>query len=141
MSAEFPFVGGGNIEPIHQELPLFVEYDWDFEHNTFKPDSHGNRIKVSADDALKVWVYKTLMTERNQYLAYSSRYGIELKPFVGKVMSVGERYSELKRVIIECLMVNPYIKSVDSVEFEEVQDKVECFITLTTIYGGLNINV
>ena len=33
------------------------------------------------------------------------------------------------------------IKSVDSVEFEEVQDKVECFVTLTTIYGGLNINV
>ena len=141
MSAEFPFVGGGNIESIHQELPLFVEYDWDFEHNTFKHDSLGNRIMVAANDALKVWVYKALMTERNQYLAYSNRYGIELKPFVGKVMSIGERYSELKRVIIECLMVNPYIKSVDSVEFEEVQDKVEWFITLTTIYGGLNINV
>ena len=96
---------------------------------------------MTADDALKVWVYKALMTERNQYLAYSRRYGIELKPFIGDVMSVGERYSELKRVIIECLMVNPYIKSVDSVEFEEVQDKVECFVTLTTIYGGLNINV
>lgn len=141
MSAEFPFVGGLTIQPAEVSLPLFVEYDWDFEHNTFKHDSLGNRIKVTADDALKVWVYKTLMTERNQYLAYSNRYGIELKPFVGKVMSVGERYSELKRVIIECLMVNPYIKSVDSVEFEEVQDKVECFITLTTIYGGLNINV
>lgn len=141
MSAEFPFVGDLTIQEREQELPVFIEYDWDFEHNTFKLDSLGNRIKVTADDALKVWVYKALMTERNQYLAYSRRYGIELKPFIGDVMSVGERYSELKRVIIECLMVNPYIKSVDSVEFEEVQDKVECFVTLTTIYGGLNINV
>lgn len=141
MSAEFPFVGGLTIQEREQELPLFVEYDWDFERNTFKHDNLGNRIKVTADDALKVWVYKALMTERNQYLAYSRRYGIELKPFIGKVMSVGERFSELKRVIIECLMVNPYIKSVDSVELEEVQDKVECFVTLTTIYGGLNINV
>ena len=141
MSAEFPFVGGLTIQGREQELPLFIEYDWDFEHNTFKHDGLGNRIKVTADDALKVWVYKSLMTERNQYLAYSNRYGIELKPFIGKVMSVGERYSEFQRVIIECLMVNPYIKSVDSVEFEETHDKVECHITLTTIYGGLNINV
>lgn len=141
MSAEFPFVGGLTIQEREQELPLFIEYDWDFENNQFKRDSLGNRIQVTGDEALKVWIYKALMTERNQYLAYSTRYGIELKPFIGKVMSVDERYSELKRVIVECLMVNVYIKSIDSIEFEEKQDKVDCFISLTTIYGGLNINV
>ncbi len=90
---------------------------------------------------MKVWVYKALKTERNQYLAYSTRYGIELKPFIGKVMSVGEQFSELKRVIIECLMVNPYIKAINSVEFSQSGDKVDCAISLTTIYGGININV
>ncbi len=142
MSAEYPFASSTNVSVYQSdELPLFVEYDWNFETNSFKFTANGNRIKVTGDEALKVWVYKALMTERNQYLAYSTRYGIQLKPFIGKVMSVSERYSELKRVIIECLMVNPYIKSIDNIAFSEDGDKVDCSVELTTIYGGLNINV
>lgn len=142
MSAEYPFASSTNVSVYQSdELPLFVEYDWNFETNSFKFTANGNRIKVTGDEALKVWVYKALMAERNQYLAYSTRYGIQLKPFIGKVMSVSERYSELKRVIIECLMVNPYIKSIDNIAFSEDGDKVDCSVELTTIYGGLNINV
>lgn len=142
MSAEYPFASSTNISVYQSDdLPLFVEYDWNFETNSFKFTANGSRIKVTGDEALKVWVYKALMTERNQYLAYSTRYGIQLKPFIGKVMSVSERYSELKRVIIECLMVNPYIKSIDNITFSEDGDKVDCSVELTTIYGGLNINV
>lgn len=75
MSAEYPFAGSTNINAYQSEdLPLFVEYDWDFDNNSFKFTANGNRIKVTGDDALKVWVYKALMTERNQYLAYSTRY-------------------------------------------------------------------
>lgn len=142
MSEEYPFAGlTRTVESSQNDLPLFREYDWNFEDDTFRYNASGKRIALDGDEALKIWVYKALKTERNQYLAYSTRYGIELKPFIGKVMSVGERYSELKRVIIECLMVNPYIKSIDSIEFDANGDKVDCQIELTTIYGGININV
>lgn len=142
MSEEYPFAGlTRTVESSQGDLPLFREYDWNFESDTFRYNASGKRIALEGDEALKIWVYKALKTERNQYLAYSTRYGIELKPFIGKVMSVGERYSELKRVIIECLMVNPYIKSIDSIEFDANGDKVDCQIGLTTIYGGININV
>ena len=135
MSEEYPFAGlTRTVESSQGDLPLFREYDWNFEDDTFRYNSSGKRIALEGDEALKIWVYKALKTERNQYLAYSTRYGIELKPFIGKVMSVGERYSELKRVIIECLMVNPYIKSIDSIEFDANGDKVDCQIELTTIY-------
>mgnify|MGYP006872922088 FL=1 len=56
-------------------------------------------------------------------------------------MQVKERYLELKRVIVECLMVNPYILSIDSVEFTSVDDTVTADIALTTIYGEVNVNV
>ena len=58
-------------------------------------------------------------------------------------MGVQERYSELKRVIIECLMVNPYIKSIDSVDFEEEKhgNSVSTRIQLTTVYGEVSVNV
>ena len=57
-------------------------------------------------------------------------------------MQVKERYLELKRVIVECLMVNPYILSIDSVEFTTTDaDTVVADIILTTIYGEVNVNV
>ena len=140
MSVEFPFPGGVSVL-AEQELPPFREYAWDFENDCFIYDEAGKRIIVEGDEALKIWVYKALKTERYEYLAYSWQYGIELKPFIGKVMGVYERYSELKRVIIECLMVNPYIRSVDSVDFQTDGDYTHCDIALTTVYGEVNINV
>lgn len=140
MSVEFPFTGAA-IADASTELPLFREYAWDFKSNTFKRDANGCRIVVEGDEALKVWVFKALQTERYQYLAYSWRYGIELKPFIGLVMTVKERMSELKRVIVECLMVNPYIRSIDSVTFENDGDTLHAVISLTTVYGEVIINV
>lgn len=142
MSTEFPFIGSTEIVE-DDELPLFHEYAWDFNIDKFLYDGNGNHILLSGNPALEVWIYKALKTERFSYLAYSWRYGIELKPFIGKVMSVQERYSELKRVIVDCLMTNPYIKSIDSISFSQETngELVQTNITLTTIYGEMSISV
>ena len=62
-----------------------------------------------------------------------------MKKYIGKVMGVQERKSEIKRMIVEALMVNPYIKSIDKVEFVEESHnrEMEIKITLTTIYGQM----
>ncbi|WP_288839245.1 DUF2634 domain-containing protein [uncultured Megasphaera sp.] len=147
MSAGFPFTGATaamavttNTNPA-DTLPIPKEWAWNFEVNRFIYDDRGNHVIVEKNEAIKVWIYKALSTERFQHLAYSWQYGIELKPFMGKVMSVQQRYSELKRVIIECLMVNPYIKSIDTIEISHEKDNVTVDIKLTTIYGEVNINV
>lgn len=142
MSADFPFIGT-EITTTEEELPLFVQPAWDFERDRFLYDGNGQHIYVEGIEALKVWIYKALRTERFSYIAYSWQYGIELHPFIGKVMSVQERYSELKRVITECLMVNPYILSIDSIEFEPAnrENEVTTTVTLTTVYGEVSVNV
>jgi hypothetical protein len=142
MSTEFPFVGSTTLVET-EELPILKEYAWNFETDKFIYDNNGNHVIVEKNEALKVWIYKALKTERFDYMAYSWQYGIELKLFIGKVMSVQERYSELKRVIIECLMVNPYIVSIDSVEFEDEKhgETVHLIIALTSIYGEVTISV
>ena len=106
-------------------------------------DGNGNHVMAYGQEALKVWIYKALKTERFSYAAYSWQYGVELQPFIGKVMSVQERYSELKRVITECLMVNPYILSIDSVKFSPAKhgNEVTTTINLTTVYGEVSLNV
>ena len=142
MSAEFPFIGT-DIEVEETELPLFEQPAWDFNNDKFIYDGNGFHVIVTGKEALKVWIYKALKTERFSYIAYSWQYGIELHPFIGKVMSVQERYSELKRIITECLMVNPYIVSIDSVVFEPTNhgEDVTTTVTLTTIYGEVTVNV
>ncbi len=142
MSSEFPFIGAMR-DIVAGDLPLFQEYAWDFERDCFLYDVNGRHILLTGNPALEVWVYKALKTERFEYLAYSWQYGIELKPFIGKVMGVQERYSELRRVITECLMVNPYIKSIDSFSTtpENRAELVRLHITLTTVYGEVEINV
>nr|DAY40054.1 MAG TPA: Protein of unknown function (DUF2634) [Caudoviricetes sp.] len=142
MSREFPFIGAMR-NAATTNLPLFQEYAWDFERDCFLYDANGRHVVLSGNPALEVWIYKALKTERFEYLAYSWQYGIELKPFIGKVMGVQERYSELRRVITECLMVNPYIKSIDSFSItpENRAELVRVHITLTTVYGEVEINV
>ena len=145
MSDSFPFTGASDnllaTTIDDSDLPVLTEYAWDFEQDKFQYDGNGNHIMVTENKALEVWIYKALKTERFQYLAYSWNYGIELKPFIGKVMGVQERYSELKRAIVECLMSNAYIVSIDTIDFTAESAKVTCTVTLTSVYGELIVNV
>lgn len=138
MSAEFPFLG--TVQALNTAtLPLFKMYAW--ENDNFVRDEYGDMILLEGNDALKVWIIKCLRTERFAYLAYSWRYGSQIKEYIGKVMSVGERKSELKRAITEALMVNPYILAVDNIEFVETEHlrDMQIKISLTTVYGTMTL--
>nr|DAU96134.1 MAG TPA: Protein of unknown function (DUF2634) [Caudoviricetes sp.] len=141
MSDAYPFTGTSAGTGYRETLKVPLELDYDFDKNDFRYDSNGQHIIVSGNDALKIWIYKALMTERFRYLAYSWQYGLEVRPYIGKVMGVQERYSEMKRIIIECLMVNPYIKSIDRIDFTAEREKLTVDIGLTTIYGEVSVNV
>lgn len=141
MSVEYPFTGTVTANTYTSDLPTPKEYAWDFENDCFLYDADGSHKIVEGDEAIKIWIYKALSTERFRYLAYSWQYGIELRPFIGKVMSVQQRYSEIKRVIVECLMVNPYIKRIDTIDIQHEGDTVDISITLTTIYGEVSVDV
>ena len=140
MSTEYPFLGV--TQPVESNsLPLFKMYSWNFDEDCFQRDGNGHKILLTGDDALKVWIAKVCRTERYVWLAYSRRFGIELYPFINKVMGVGERKSELQRMLVEALMVNPYIKSIDSITLNEANHgkDMEINLTLTTIYGTLTV--
>lgn len=139
MSEAFPFVMAA--AKGSKDLPVFKEFAWDFEKNNFLYDQNGRRLLLEKAEALQVWIYKALATERYRYEAYSWQYGIELRPFIGLVMGVGERISEMKRVITECLMVNPYIVSIDSIEFTQTGAAAHVEIQLSTVYGEVKANV
>ena len=117
------------------DLPLFKEYGYDFDKKSFLFDGTGKHITVTENEALKVWIYKALMTERYRYLAYHDDYGISIEPYQGTFPNTLYTAEMIKQNIREGIDVNPYIKRINSIEIDK-RDKDDLFITVdvTTIY-------
>lgn len=146
MSSVFPFFGDVETNEDAQQMPLYKEVKWDFENN--KPFLlNGEFVFVTGNEAIKTWIYKALQVKRYENVIYSFDYGQELESIIGKGYSETLINSEATRLIKECLLINPYIKSIDNINitFEnEGALYVDCDIT--TLYGnadvkGVRINV
>lgn len=123
-----------------KDLPIFREIAIDFR--TGAPImNNGNFVIVEKNEALKVWGWKALNTERYRYPGYSWRYGGEFEELINMGLSPEAMEEELKRQAEEVLMSNPYIKGVKSISFEVDGSHVEFSFSLITIYGEEGINV
>ena len=123
------------------QLPLLKEYAWDFEKDIFLKNADGQHVIVTENEALKVWIYKTLKTERFRYVAYHDSYGIELEKYIGNsnIKNVGEM---IKADIREVLLVNSYIVSIDNMTItKQEKDIIEITIYLTSIYSKATYKV
>lgn len=119
----------------------FCEYAYDFKKNCFLYDEEGKQIILKRNEAIKVWVYKALLTERFLYLAYFDDYGAELEHFIGKVPNDDTEASKLFDYIEEALLVNPYIISVDNLNVAQDHKKITLNIGLTTVYGKYTLGI
>lgn len=131
----FPFV-----TPITStssiSLEIFREYAYDFENHCLKL-KNGSTYLIEKNEALQIWIYKALHTERFRYLAYTHAYGNETHTLIGKNINGDITYSEIRRFIIEALMVNPYIKELSNFQFSQTGSLVMVSFFVTTIYGDM----
>lgn len=118
------------------ELPVFKELAFDFNTGQLKTRG-GLYYYVEKNEAIKVWIWKALHTSRFTYLAYSTNYGNEIYTLVGRYLAKQLLYSELKRMIEEALLCNPYITGLTEFEVTQKGSKVECVFAVNTIYGNV----
>lgn len=136
----FPFMDADiNMRPS-EELPLFREYAYDFINNCLKL-KNGNTYWVEKNEALKIWIYKALITERYRYLAYSQSFGNEVHTLIGYTVHNEITFLELKRFIIESLMVNPYIEELTNFQFQKSGTRVQVDFDCNTIYGTMSLGM
>lgn len=83
-----------------------------------------NLVRGYADglEAVRQAIFKTIMTERYQYVMYSWNYGIELLDLYGEPMTYV--CPELRRRITEALLWDDRIRSFDGFEFDFPQKGV-----------------
>ena len=118
------------------ELPVFKELAFDFTTGQLKTKG-GQYYYVEKNDALEIWIWKALFTSRYTYLAYSTNYGNEIYTLIGRYLQKQLLYSELKRMIEECSLCNPYITSLTDFEVEQKGAKVTCAYSVNTVYGNV----
>lgn len=142
-STFFPFVGveSDYVAENNSELPLYKEIAWDFDTDSFILDKNGDFKIVEGKEALKVWIYHALHTNRYEHEIFSWDYGTELIKLIGQRFSKGLTESEAFRYIKEALLINEYLTDVrkNSITFDG--DTLHIDITVSTVYGEVRLSV
>lgn len=140
MSSNFAFIPNTltDITDIQttEELPIFRELAFDFDTGELKTIG-GNYYYVEKNEAIKVWIWKALFSSRYTYLAYSTNYGNEIYTLIGRYLEKQLLYSELRRMIEEALLCNPYITSLSDFEVTRDRARVICNFSVNTVYGNV----
>lgn len=140
MSSNYAFIPATLTEQTEVntevELPIFRELAFDFDTKQLKTRG-GQFFYVDKNEAIKVWIYKALFASRYTYLAYSTNYGNEIYTLIGRYLEKKLLYSELKRMLEEALLVNPYITSLTDFDITQEGAKVVCNFSVNTIYGSV----
>lgn len=118
------------------ELPVFKELAFDFMTGQLKTRG-GQYYYVEKNEAIKVWIWKALFSSRFSYLGYSTDYGNEIYTLIGRYLNKDLLYSELRRMIEEALLCNPYITSLTDFDISQKGAKVECLFSVNTLYGSV----
>lgn len=139
----FPFIDSASTNTeTNDELPMLKEYAYDFEKNELLLDEGGCTYIVEGNEALRIWIFKALFTERCHYTAYSFSFGSEIQDqVIGHSINIEIVKLEIERFIIEALMVNPYIKRLDNFLFENTSNGIIVNFEYTSIYGSDTILV
>ena len=124
-----------------KRLPMYREWAFDFDKKEFKV-KHGKYYLVEGNEAIKVWIYKALKTERYIFVAYTKNYGSEISILIGTVEDEDILFSEISRYIEESLLVNPYIISVGDFIFSHISGgKIVTKFSVKTVYGEIEEEV
>lgn len=140
MSSNYAFIPNTLTETTELqttvELPVFRELAFDFETGQLKTKG-GHYYYVEKNEAIKIWCWKTLFSPRYVHLAYSVNYGNEIHTLIGRYLEKQILYSELRRMIEEALLCNPYITSLTDFDITQEGSKVTCNYGVNTLYGSV----
>ena len=125
-----------------KDLPLFKEMAINFE--TGEVIAKGDELLfLEGKEALNVWIWKTLKTERNRFEAYSSNFGSDIYKEIGYVYDRTVKEQLIVSEIIECLLVNPYITNVYdfNISYSDNDLTLKIKFKVDSIYGTANHEV
>lgn len=122
-----------------QSLPPAREVAWDFVLDQPIWRS-GSPLYVTGADAVLVWAWNCIHTERFAHDVFTADYGQDLAGLIGQPYGDEVRQSEAIRKLREALLINPYITAVDQINTSLKGSVLQISFNLTTIYGEVSVH-
>ena len=126
-----------------EEMPTFKEYAIDFKTGEYLKDKNNDIKVLEKNEALKVWIFKALKTERFRYVdVHSDNYGSELETNIGTIYQKSVKDALMINQIRDTLLVNPYILECYNFDISNEDEYVpQITFNVTTVYGELEMEV
>ncbi|EAA23455.1 Phage-like element PBSX protein xkdS [Fusobacterium vincentii ATCC 49256] len=126
-----------------EEMPTFKEYAIDFKTGEYIKDENNDIKVLEKNEALKVWIFKALKTERFRYTdVHSDNYGSELETNIGTIYQKSVKDALMINQIRDTLLVNPYILECYNFDISNENEYVpQITFNVRTIYGELEMEV
>ena len=126
-----------------EEMPTFKEYAIDFKTGEYIKDENNDIKVLEKNEALKVWIFKALKTERFRYVdVHSDNYGSELETNIGTIYQKSVKDALMINQIRDTLLVNPYISECYNFEISNEDEYVpQITFNVKTVYGELEMEV
>lgn len=121
------------LTTLNDDFEQQQSYAIDFDTMTYKKDSSGNIILLDKFESYLQWCQLAVMTERNNYIAYDEKFGIDA------LIGSSDRKlieSELERIISDALLVHPLTQNVDNFIFTWKNDVVYCEYRIISTLGS-----
>lgn len=118
-----------------ENLPMLQEWAYDFEENELLVNENGLPYLVEGNEALKIWLFWAVTSERYRWPANSKDYGTEIEKMIGLPVTTAIKSSELERTIRESIEICEYVKEIDYIRLSLNEGKVNVDVKLKSIYN------
>lgn len=110
------------------------EYEIDFTENRLT-----GRI-VEGLDAIRIWVWCCMHTERCRYALYSWQYGVSLEKYLGQTTTEEYLEADSRAEIEEALKIHSYITGIDDFQVSKSGTKLNIKLIVKTKLGKIEVS-
>ena len=94
---------------------------------------------VEGKEAIKVWIWCCLQTQRFRYPIYSWDYGADMEQYIGRAVSREFLQTDCEDALRSAMLVNPYISDVTDFNVERKDDQMHISFRVITRFGEMEV--
>jgi len=95
---------------------------------------------VEGLEAIKVWIWLCMHTERFRHAIYSADYGTSLEQYIGYMLSEEYINTDCESEISDALLINEYIESIEDFEAVRNSDSLNISFRVVTKFGSVEVD-
>ena len=95
---------------------------------------------VEGLEAIKVWIWLCMHTERFRHAIYSADYGTSLEQYIGHMLSEEYINTDCESEISDALLINEYIESIEDFEAVRNSDSLNISFRVVTKFGRIEVD-